>query len=73
MADLGQNLKDLRSVRGAAKAIDAKSLPAMTKRIQVLDLVERYIDYKRETHWWTLATRWHWHAGSLLMSGWGRA
>ena len=48
MADLGQNLKDLRSVRGAAKAIDAKSLPAMTKRIQVLDLVERYIDYKRE-------------------------
>ena len=41
MADLGQNLKDLRSVRGAAKAIDAK-------RIQVLDLVERYIDYKRE-------------------------
>jgi len=48
MADLSQNLKDLRSVRGAAKAIDAKSLPAMTKRIQVLDLVERYIDYKRE-------------------------
>ncbi len=48
MADLGQNLKDLRSVRGAAKAIDARSLPAMTKRIQVLDLVERYIDYKRE-------------------------
>lgn len=48
MADLGQNLKELRSVRGAAKAIDAKSLPAMTKRIQVLDLVERYIDYKRE-------------------------
>lgn len=48
MADLGQNLKDLRSVRGAAKAIDAKSLPAMTKRIQVLDLVERYIDYKHE-------------------------
>ena len=48
MVDLGQNLKDLRSVRGAAKAIDAKSLPAMTKRIQVLDLVERYIDYKRE-------------------------
>ena len=48
MADLGQNLKDLRSVRGAAKAIDAKSLPAMTKRIQVLDLVKRYIDYKRE-------------------------
>ena len=48
MADLCQNLKDLRSVRGAAKAIDAKSLPAMTKRIQVLDLVERYIDYKRE-------------------------
>ena len=48
MADLSQSLKDLRSVRGAAKAIDAKSLPAMTKRIQVLDLVERYIDYKRE-------------------------
>lgn len=48
MEDLGQSLKDLRSVRGAAKAIDAKSLPAMTKRIQVLDLVERYIDYKRE-------------------------
>ena len=48
MADLSQNLKDLRSVRGAANAIDAKSLPAMTKRIQVLDLVERYIDYKRE-------------------------
>lgn len=48
MADLSHNLKDLRSVRGAAKAIDAKSLPAMTKRIQVLDLVERYIDYKRE-------------------------
>lgn len=48
MADLSQNLKDLRSVRGAAKAIDAKSLPAMTKRIQVLDLVERYVDYKRE-------------------------
>lgn len=48
LEDLSQSLKDLRSVRGAAKAIDAKSLPAMTKRIQVLDLVERYIDYKRE-------------------------